>query len=181
MNFDFFIFQQINQFASENIWIDILGIFFAKYSGYILVTLLFFGFLFFRKRFKEKKEYGLMIVEAILAGLLARLVIANIIRMICFRARPFVSHSVNLLLNHNPGSSFPSGHASFFFALSFVIYFFNKRAGILFLFVSLLMGLARIFVGIHYPFDILGGFFVGIISAWLTDRYLKGYIKRVFR
>jgi undecaprenyl-diphosphatase len=172
---DLYLFQQINQFAGNWTYLDNLGIFFAKYSGYILVILLF-SFLFF----KDKKKYKTMIVEAFSAAILARLVITNIIRFIYFHPRPFVDHQVNLLLSHETGGSFPSGHVSFFFALSFVVYFFNKKAGILFLIVSFLMGMARIFVGVHYPLDILGGIFVGIISGWFINKYLRGYIQKVF-
>jgi len=172
---DIYLFQQINQLAGNWTYLDNLGIFFAKYSGYILVILLF-SFLFFRNR----EKYKVMVIEAFSAAILARLVIANIIRFIYFRPRPFIDHQVNLLLNREAGGSFPSGHASFFFALSFIVYCFNKKAGILFLIVSFLMSVARIFVGIHYPLDVLGGIFIGIISGWFINKYLRNYIQRIF-
>ena len=171
---DFYFFRQINQFAGRWAFLDNFGIFFAEYSGYVLLILLF-TFLFHRKK---KKEYKIMIAEALFSAILARFVITNIIRFIYFRPRPFVNYQVNLLLNHKMEGSFPSGHAAFFFALSFVVYFFEKKAGILFLTISLLMGLARIFVGIHYPSDILGGIFVGMISALLLNKYLRNHIQK---
>jgi len=168
---DFYIFQQINQFAGKWSYLDNLGIFFAKYSGYILVILLL-GFLFYR----NDKKYKIMFVEALSSAILARFVITDIIRFVYSRPRPFISHQVNLLLTYEVGGSFPSGHVVFFFALSLIVYFFNKKAGILFLMVSFLMGVARIFVGIHYPLDIFGGVFVGFFSAWLVNKYLKKFL-----
>jgi len=45
MFLDLYLFQEINQFANKWLLLDILGIFFAEYSGYILVILLFYFFL----------------------------------------------------------------------------------------------------------------------------------------
>ena len=170
---DLYFFQQINQFAGRWSYLDNLGVFFAEYSGYVLAIFLL-SFLFY----KDKKN-KLMVVEALLSAVLARLVITNIIRYICFRPRPFTAYQVNLLLDHSVESSFPSGHASFFFALAFAVLFFNKKVGILFLIVSFLMGVGRVFAGIHYPSDILVGFFVGVFSAWVVDRYLRKHTQNL--
>jgi undecaprenyl-diphosphatase len=173
---DFYLFEQINQFAGKWAFLDNLGIFMAEYSGYFLILLLL-NFLFLR----NKKKYSIMIFQAFVAGVLARLVITNIIRTIYYRPRPFIDHQVNLLLEHSAEGSFPSGHAAFFFAISAIVYFFNKKAGIFFFVISFLMGIARVFVGIHYPRDILAGIFVGVFSAWLVNKYLKKVITKLLR
>ena len=173
---DYYLFQQINQFAGKWDSLDNIGIFFAEYSGYFLVLLLF-NFLLL----KSKKKYSIMIFQAFLSGILARLVIANIIRVLYYRSRPFIAHQVNLLLGHGAEGSFPSGHAAFFFAISTIVYFFNKKAGIFFFLISFLMGISRVFVGIHYPRDILAGIFIGVISAWLINKYGKKVINKFLR
>ncbi len=173
---DYYLFQQINQFAGRWTCLDNLSIFFAEYSGYFLILLLFIFLLL-----KSKKKYSVMILETILAGILSRIVISNIIRAIYYRPRPFIAHQVNLLLEHGAEGSFPSGHAAFFFAISTIVYFFNKKAGIFFLVISFLMGIARVFVGIHYPRDILAGIFIGVISAWLINKYLKEVITKLWQ
>ena len=170
---DFYLFQQINQFAGKWDCLDNLGIFLAEYSGYLLILILL-SFLFFGKN----KKHRIMVVQALGAAILARMVITNIIRIIYHRPRPFISHQVNLLLEHSAEGSFPSGHAAFFFAISAIVYFFNKKAGIFFFIISFLMGIARVFVGIHYPRDILAGIFVGVFSAWLVNKYLKKVITK---
>jgi len=99
-------------------------------------------------------------------------VIVELIRWIWQRPRPFVQNNVNLLLTHN-ASAFPSGHAAFFFAVSTIVYFYNKKAGILFFIASFLICLARVFSGIHWPLDILAGAIVGVLSGWVVHKILK--------
>lgn len=189
LNFDFYIFQQINQFAGKNIWLDALMVFCAKYLEYFLIFFLFLFLFSFSlrktsdvsgtrderkpevKRLKNLKKYWLMVVVAVLAGGFSRLVVVNIIRWLWFRPRPFVAldaNSVNLIFQHPNIASFPSGHAAFYFALSAVIYFYNKKAGKLFFFISFLISFARVFSGIHWPLDILVGAIIGTFFGWLA-------------
>ena len=174
MFLDLYLFQQINQFANKWLLLDILGIFFAEYSGYILIILLFCFFFL-----KNKNNYKIILAEAFFSAILARLVIVNIIRLIYFRNRPFIDWPVNLVLENKTSSGFPSGHAAFFFAIAFIVFFFNKKLGYVFLATSFLMGIARVFVGVHYPLDILAGMAVGLFSAWFVNKYLKTYIQKL--
>ena len=165
---DLYFFQQINQFAGRWTWLDNLGIFFAEYFEYVLVFCLF---LFLVPRFKK---YWSVVLQALISAILARFVIVDFIRWLWQRPRPFVENNVNLLVTHN-AASFPSGHAAFFFGLSTIVYFYNKRIGILFFIGSILICLARIFVGIHWPSDILAGAVVGIFSGWLIHKISKKF------
>lgn len=163
---DLYLFQQINQFAGKWVCLDSLGIFLANYFQYVLIlSLLIFLAVGFRKYFK-------MIIEIIISALLARFVIVELIRWLWQRPRPFLENNINsLLINNSP--SFPSGHAAFFFALSTVVFLYNKKIGILFYLGSFLICLARIFTDLHWPADILAGAVVGIFSAWLIHKISK--------
>ena len=163
MNLDICIFSQINGLALKYLWLDTLGIFLAKYLPWVLIGILI---LFLIKDFK--KHYK-MVCLGVSAAIFAR-IITEIIRWIWYHPRPFLENQVNLLLNHSPTSSFPSGHTSFFFALSTIVYFYNKKAGILLFLTSFSIGLGRVFTGIHWPSDILAGIIVGIFSAWLLRK-----------
>lgn len=173
---DLYLFHQINQWVFRYFWLDIFGKFCAQYLGYVLVLFLF---LFLVVRFRK---YWKMAVQAVISAILARLVFVEIIRWILPRPRPFLeNNNVNLLLE-NVGhihNSFPSGHAAFFFAFSIIVYFYNKKAGILFLIGSFLICLARIFVGIHWPSDILAGAIVGILSGWLVFVFSKKMTNKI--
>jgi len=51
--------------------------------------------------------------------------------------------------------------------------FYEKRLGILFLLLSLVGGLSRVYVGVHYPFDIAASFVVGAAAAIIARRFFK--------
>ncbi|MCK4453960.1 phosphatase PAP2 family protein [Candidatus Parcubacteria bacterium] len=167
MNIDLYIFQQINALAGQYAWLDTLGIFFARYFEYALVFCLF---LFLVKNFKR---YWPMVWQAIFAGIISRLIFTEIIRWLWWKPRPFVENHINLLLSHTNSAAFPSGHAAFYFAISSVVYFYNKKAGIIFFLASFLICLSRVFCGIHWPLDILAGAIVGILSSWLIIKIFK--------
>ncbi len=157
MNLDILIFQQINGLADRWVCLNALGIFFAEYLIYILGGV---ALLLFRKNLQRA-------LWAILAVVLAKFGIAELIRLFWSRPRPFVENNVNLLIGKTSESSFPSGHASACFALSFIVYHYNKKAGLVFFFVSFLVSIARVFVGVHWPLDILGGAAVGVLAGWI--------------
>ncbi len=171
MNVDFYIFEKVNQFAGQYVFLDNLAIFFARHFEYFLI---FFLLIFLIKNFIK---YRLMVVQSFGAAILSRFVVTNIIRLIWHRPRPFIENNVNLLLSHEAESSFPSGHAAFYFAIATVVYFYNKKIGILFFIGSFLVTLARVFSGIHWPSDILAGAIVGIFSGWLVFKITKRFNK----
>ena len=126
--------------------------------------------------FKNKK-YGLLIsLNAMLVFL-----INYVLKSIFTRPRPF-----DLMLIFENGYSFPSGHAmvslSFY---GFIIYLINKLNldktikiffSILLVFLILLIGLSRIYLGVHYPSDVLAGYIVSlaylIIYVSIGEKYV---------
>ena len=155
---DYYLFEKINNLAGQWPWLDATGIFLAEYLPYGLVAL---ALLLFWKKWK-------VLFQAFLAGVTAKFVIAALIHCIWERSRPFVDHDINLLIAKLDEPSFPSGHTVLFFALSTVVYAYNKKAGIGFFIASFLMAVSRIFVGVHWPADILAGILVGVFSGWLV-------------
>lgn len=163
---DYYLFQQINGLAGHWPVLDWLGIFLAGYLQYILIVGLLF-FWFWGKSREERLKNLFVAGVAIGAIVLSRLVLTEIIRWLWFRPRPFIDHAVNSLITHESTGSFPSGHAAFFFALAMAVYFFNRRAGQWLFVAAISISLARVYVGVHYPLDILAGAVVGIFSGWL--------------
>ena len=169
---DYILFEKINQFVGKYLWLDTLAIFFAKYLSYLLV------FLVFLFLFKNRKKYWPMVITGFSAAILARFIITEFIRFLWDRPRPFVENQVNLLLDQTNATAFPSGHAAFLFALSLVIYFYNKKAGIIFIIASFFISISRVFSGIHWPTDILIGALVGIFSGWLINSQIMKFFKK---
>ncbi len=142
--------------------VDYLSIFFAKYFIYVLVILVV---IIFWRKWK-------IISQSFLAAILARWGIVEFIRFLWPRPRPFINHEVNLLFPYVE-PSFPSGHAAFAFAIATVIYLYNKKTGAAFFIAAFLISISRVFVGIHWPSDILAGAVVGIFSGWLVIKLSK--------
>lgn len=170
---NFYLFRFINQFAQKWPLLDSIGIFLAIYLGYILV---FFLAAFLAIDFRK---YWKLTLPALLSGGLAR-ALAEIIRRVYPVNRPFVERQVNLLIYRLPSASFPSGHSCFFFALSFFLFFRlkkmknppkNWRLTVSFFFIaSILIGIARVFTGIHWFSDILGGILIGLFAGWSIEK-----------
>lgn len=138
-----------------------MAIFFAQYFEWFLIL----AIIFFLIR-KGKKLFTLA-SGLFFSAFLARGIFVELIRHFFPVGRPFLKENINLLIKPLKSPSFPSGHAAFYFALAFYIFLENKKAGIFFLIAALFIALSRIFVGVHWPADILAGITVGIFSASL--------------
>lgn len=172
---DFIVFQQINGLAGQWAWLDYAGIFLASYFQYFVMGALLI-FLFAGQDKKAKRENVIMVSLSLLAIVISRLGITAFLHQIFMRPRPFVVNAVTQLIPYSAeASSFPSGHAAFFFALASAVYFHNKKAGIYFLIAASFICLSRVFVGVHYLSDILAGALIGLFSGWLVWRLYDFY------
>jgi membrane-associated phospholipid phosphatase len=123
------------------------------------------------------------------AGLSAVLsLIANVVLgKIWYHDRPFVTHPSQtvLLIHHAPDNGFPSEHASVAFAIAFGVLVFHRWLGTAFLLFAAMIALDRIFVGVHYPADIVASFLVGLGAALVVGvlgrPYLTWLVRQVSR
>ena len=104
---------------------------------------------------------------AFLAGVsaLVALGMGQLIGMAFPRPRPYLTHQVNLLIAPTVDTSFPSDHATLGFAVAVLVWRYNRRAGKALLFLALVLAFARVFVGAHYPSDVLGGAVLGSLTS----------------
>lgn len=176
MNIDLYIFNLINGFAGKWASLDYFAMFCAEYLAYVLVAILL---LFLAINFKK---YWKMVLEAIVAAVVTRFILTDFIRWLWFRPRPFVALHFPPLINQSPlEASFPSGHASFFFALSTIVFYYNKKAGSLFYIGSFLIVIARVFVGIHWPSDVLAGALLGILMGYILNMLFRKHAHKIIR
>jgi len=155
------LFNLINNLAGKNLVLDKTMIFIASYLIFIIPVFLIY--LWFKKSKKdENKKKALFILFSVLISL----AIAWVINSIYFHPRPFMIGLGKELIQHAPETSFPSGHATAMFAVTFPLFFLKEyKKGIVFFILSLSVGIARIFCGIHFPFDIIGSFFVSLAGT----------------
>lgn len=113
---------------------------------------------------------------ALLVALICGLVASYLIGLGFYRPRPFLSGLGEALMSHRPSASFPSNHALIFSAYAFTLLFLRHyRSGMAVFVAGLIVSVARIYLGVHYPGDILGGFLLGAVSAmaslWICARW----------
>lgn len=177
MNIDIFYF--LNNFALQYLWLDKTIVFFAAIFGILLVLAAAFFLLFHHDKsitgrpfISIKQRIGETIIVFVAAG--GAWVLAHLIKSIFETPRPFLLlKDVNLLLDYGGFDSFPSGHAMFFAALATSLFFYHKKFGIFFGIGAVLIGIARVIAGIHFPMDILAGYILGIAFAWVVYKLLK--------
>lgn len=169
---DLSVFQFLNNFAGRYPWLDGIIVFFAVYLGYLLILPL--AYLAWRRR-EQARE---IIATAVLAALLSRGVITEIIRYLHHKQRPFAVLDVHQIIDHSSGSAFPSGHAAFFFALAAAVFVYDKRYGVWFFVAASLISIARVMGGIHWPLDILAGAVVGIFSAAMAYYAINKFLPK---
>jgi undecaprenyl-diphosphatase len=162
------VFQFIYAAGHHNAFWDVLGIFFAEYLPYLLV-LAFLVLVYYQKGWRRKVY---LFCEGSLAIILARGIVTTVIHYFYHEPRPFVYYGFTSLISET-GSSFPSAHAAWFFALALVVWYTNRKWGWWFLALAVLMGVARIYAGVHWPMDIVGGAALGLLCAWLMHWLLS--------
>lgn len=112
------------------------------------------------------RRCGIAMLLALLFGLLiGNLAIKNIVA----RPRPFRTYT-DIIPLVSPGDlySFPSGHTLSSFCAATACFGFYKKPGIACGVLAVLIGLSRLYVGVHYPTDVLCGALLGIVLGWIS-------------
>lgn len=174
-------FRRLNNLAGKYPAVDAVGIFCARY----LIIVMFAAVLvrvFVAVRRPNSRDFAALLeaadVRAVIAGVLA--FVGNwVFSLFVFRPRPFVALLDAHRLIPVPLSShaFPSSHSSVAFALAFSMLFVDIPFGLTLLVCAAAVALGRVYVGVHYPFDVIVGIFVGLFWAlvvrfcgvWLHD------------
>ena len=164
---DYTVYSVLNGIAGQSLPLDNLMVFIATYGplvfdGYIV-------FLWFRGR--SEREIEINRKRAIYAAFsaLVALGINQIFSYIWVRERPYVHHPAHLLLPASPDPSFPSDHAAGGFSIATGILLGRPLPGIGLLTFAILLAISRVYVGIHYPSDVLGGALLGILGAIIVE------------
>lgn len=173
---DYRIFRAINQFAGRYHLFDTFIIAISQKVRYLFAILLFF--MWFRNIFYKKITLyaGISIVITILLN--------SVIKLFYFKPRPFLKFGVHLLppLASKTNSSFPSKHTTLAFAVATSVLFYNRLLGSIMTMLAIVAGFSRIWMGQHYPSDILGSALLGSLTSIivnLTKRVWDSFILRV--
>lgn len=157
-------FSLLNADAGLHGWRLALGLFAAKWL--ILLAPLGLCGLWMRGQAPQREAA----VRAALATVCA-LAVNGLIGLLWYHARPFAGGVGHVFLHHAPDSSFPSDHATIMFTVALVLAGSGNRAarhfGRSLLPLALAVAWARVFLGVHWPLDMLGAFGVALAMALL--------------
>ena len=172
MALDTQIFYLLNNLAGQSRFFDGIVVFLADDFRYVLVAL--FTVFILYSQYSKLEKLQIIFVTALSSGI-AYFGITKLFRFLYHKPRPFLDHTVNQLLT-NDNWSFPSGHATFFFAVATAVFLYNKRWGGFFFVSATLMTVSRVIAGIHYPSDIVGGALIGIIVACAVFYIVRKFV-----
>lgn len=141
--------------------LDNLMVFGSTYLIYLIILFIFI--LGLKGGIREKKACLL-----ILLGIPIAVLLIKGIHLFFYESRPFVAFQFPPLITEKLDASFPSRHATIASVMAFVFTYFKSKWSALLLLAALFVGISRVYVGVHYPLDIIGGFTVGIISIIIS-------------
>jgi undecaprenyl-diphosphatase len=171
--FDLTIYHAINGLAGHSHILDMIMKFFAK-DALEIYALLFIIAWFSMPKSEIKHRHALVV--AVFSGILA-LLINVVISHVWFRPRPFAilpNGSFTQLVPHSPDASFPSDHTSGSFGFAAASWGTNRKwISWSFTLLAVVVMFARVYVGVHWPTDVLAGFIIGTISGRLMWRFSR--------
>lgn len=175
--FDSTIIGFANHFSRHSWLFDSLVTLFSGNNilkGGVLVTILWWGWF---KSNKNQAQVRAHIISTLFSCFIAIIMARALALLLPFRLRPLHEKGLHFLPPYGTvpqfigWSSFPSDHAVLFYALSTGMFFISKKVGkIAIAYTTLFIALPRIYLGLHYPTDIIAGALLGIIIALLCNK-----------
>lgn len=172
-----YLFKLINGLSIKNLLFDKIMIAFSKYVPYTFMVMIVIVFLL--GVFKNKAEYRKIAFNTFVFTLL-NIILNYIIGGIYYVDRPFVHNKVNLLVPHIADSSFPSDHATGTMSIAIGLGKYSNLLGRILMVISIIVGFSRVYVGNHYPSDVIGAYILVLITNYLYNSMLKTRIIRIY-
>ncbi|PEE73313.1 undecaprenyl-diphosphatase [Priestia megaterium] len=161
MNVD--LFRTINDLGKEYTYLNDFFIFMAEYMVFVLA---FIALIFW---FTRREENRMMIISATISFILAEMM-GKIAGTLHSNNQPFAELSnVNKLIEKAVDNSFPSDHTILFFAFCMTFFIYQKRWRYIWIMLALVVGISRIWVGVHYPADVIVGAIISIFSTFIAS------------
>jgi len=114
---------------------------------------------------RERDQKGVMTA---LMGLGVANLAVEMINNFFFRPRPFADLEISLLFYQPTDSSFPANPAAFGFAVAMGVWLWNRKVGAVMFGLAAIFALSRVYAGVFYPLDVVGGAAIGMIVSLLV-------------
>jgi undecaprenyl-diphosphatase len=127
---------------------------------FVIVAIVALTFLYPWRTHRLERRIGAVMATA--AGGVALLIVQPIANAVD-RTRPFVAHPHSeLLISHGRDPGFPSDHATGAFAMAMALWLYDRTIGAICFVLAAIVAFSRVYVGVHYPGDVVGGALIGI-------------------
>lgn len=176
MNLDLRIFHAINDFARDTPWLHPLLASYANDGVLVFAALLLAGWWIARK-----SPDPMAMVAALWAplGVLAAVLVYDPIALSVNETRPCNALRDIVVLHCNTDGGFPSDHAMMAGAVTAGVWLVNRRLGVVAAIAAIVMALARVYVGAHYPQDVVAGLALGAalsVAGYLLARPVLSWL-----
>lgn len=164
------VFRIINDIGKEQTWLNSPLTWFSNWAVVLLALFMIVTFLL-SVRNRSYKDAIIMISGGI--SFVVTFIICKLLGQLRYNEQPFAElENVNQLVFKEVNNSFPSDHTALFFSIMFAFYFYERKYKWLIVF-PFLMALSRIYVGVHYPLDVLVAAIVGISISYMIVKLIK--------
>ncbi len=131
-------------------------------DGYVWAFLYFSLYMF-------RIKYAILYFARAAAAVFICIFVFLYIKSFLSRMRPYKKHDKIPIMYPPDKHSFPSGHTMVGFAISFSVGSYSFGSAILFYTIASLIAFSRVYVGLHYPLDVICGIVLGSIIGMLTN------------
>lgn len=177
LNINTALFELVYQSAGYWPVLDWFFIILTSYITYIIIALtVLWSICFAPFRTSDMRERMLRFGQAgeLALSLFLTWGVVWITKVLVAHPRPFISiPEIVPLVHASPFESFPSAHAAFAMATAIAVLPFRKHLGHLLIAFAFIVGMSRLYVGVHYPFDVGVGLLIGFTTAKLVHQVFK--------
>lgn len=161
-----YFFNHLTHTVILNNLVSFISLFGLLFFGLFVGILLYF--------FGGKK--GKSVSKILILSLIVSYLIIQLIKLGVMRPRPYDTLSSLVVIGHEFDYSFPSGHTANMTVLSYIL---GKEYGHLKLFMifPVIIAITRLYLGVHYPSDVIGGFIIGLILAYICENIFSKKFK----
>lgn len=127
--------------------------------------------------YEEEKDHRFFI-PIITAGILSWTLVEDVLKVLIHRPRPTAAMGAWIFSPKLTDASFPSGHATIAWAMAIVLAHYEPRLKWWFYTLAIAICFSRIYLGVHYPLDVLGGALLGWGLARAALLTVPSYIRK---
>jgi membrane-associated phospholipid phosphatase len=165
------LYTDVTTFARDTGWLN------SVMSVYSTIGVFLLGVLLAVVWWTARRTGGDAMARLFAAGVgVVLAVAANAgIKSLVAERRPCLTIPHSFTVGACPGPtdySFPSNHSAIAAALAAAVFLLNRRLGLIAAALAVLEGFSRVYIGVHYPHDVIVGLLVGALVTWLAARLL---------